>query len=234
VVWHKNASDCLTGLTLADGALFFGSLDASVYAIDATTGTFLWSRATGDKVESAPSVDDNRVFVGSFDGTVYALREKNGRVVWKHAADRAFQRDPTVVLDGFVYVPGDPIQVLDESTGQLDHSMDVSAGRWAMMSSSLFVGGTGTVAAYDDATGNQLWSTSTGGSAAVEAAPVTANGLVLAIDVQGYLTAFDARTGQRLLRLATGAKLQDGAPIVVNGKVYTVDDDSDSVTAFGL
>jgi outer membrane protein assembly factor BamB len=233
VAWHKNASDCLTGMTLADGALFFGSLDTSVYAIDATTGTFLWSRATGDKIESAPSVADSRVFVGSFDGNVYALREKNGRVVWKHAADRSFQTDPTVVLDGFVYVPGDPIQVLDETTGQLDHSLDVSAGRWAMMSTSLFVGGKGTVAAYDDATGHQLWSTSTGGTAVVEAAPVTANGIVFAVDVQGFLTAYDARTGQRLLRLSTGAKLQDGSPIVVNGKVYTVDDDADAVIAFG-
>jgi hypothetical protein len=63
---------------------------------------------------------------------------------------------------------------------------------------------------------------------------VVANGLVFAVDVQGYLTVYDAQTGQRLLRLATAAKLQDGSPVVVNGMVYMVDDDSNSVIAFGL
>ncbi len=117
-----------------------------------------------------------------------------------------------MVLDGFVYVPGDPIQVLDESTGAADHSMDVSAGRWAMMSNSLFVGGKGTVAAYDDATGHQLWSTSTGGTAQVEAAPVTANGLVFAVDDQGYLTVYDAQSGQRLLRLGHVGEASERLP----------------------
>jgi outer membrane protein assembly factor BamB len=234
VMWHKDASDCLTGTTLADGMLFFSSHDDSVYAIDATTGGFLWSRATGDQIESAPTVDSSRVIVGSSDGNVYALREKNGRVVWTHPATPAFLKDPPVAMGGLVYVPGNHIAVLDEGTGQLDHSIDASTSRWAMTSNQLFVGGTGTVAAYDNATGDQLWSTSTGGSAAVEAPPVVANGLVYAVDVQGFLTAFDAQTGQRLLRLATSAKLQDGSPVVVNGMVYTVDDDSDSVTAFGL
>jgi Tol biopolymer transport system component/outer membrane protein assembly factor BamB len=234
VLWHKDASDCLTGTTLADGMLFFSSHDDSVYAIDAATGTFLWSRSTGDQIESAPTVDGSRVLVGSSDGNVYAIREKNGRVVWTHPATPAFLKDPPVAMNGFVYVPGSHIAVLDESTGQLDHTIDASTSRWAMTSDQLFVGGTGIVAAYDNATGNQLWSTSTGGTAAVEAPPVVANGLVYAVDVQGYLTVYDAQSGQRQLRLSTGAKLQNGSPVVVNGKVYTVDDDSDSVTAFGL
>jgi outer membrane protein assembly factor BamB len=234
VLWHKDASDCLTGTTLADGMLFFSSHDDSVYAIDATTGMLLWSRATGGEIDSAPTVDSSRVIVGSSDGNVYALREKNGRVVWSHPATPAFLKDPPVEMDGFVYVPGNHIAVLDESTGQLDHSIDVSTSRWAMTTNELFVGGTGTVAAYDPETGGQLWNTSTGGSAAVAAPPVAANGLVYAVDVQGFLTVYDAQSGQRLLRLTTDAKLQNGSPVVVNGKVYTVDGNSNAVTAFGL
>ena len=110
VLWHKDASDCLTGMTLADGMLFFGSHDDSVYAIDATTGMLLWSRATGDQIESAPSVDNNRVFVGSSDGNVYALREKNGRVVWSHPADRSVPEGPARgAWTGSSTCPGDPI-----------------------------------------------------------------------------------------------------------------------------
>jgi outer membrane protein assembly factor BamB len=233
VLWHKDAGDCLTGTTLADGMLFFSSQDDSVYAIDASTGTFVWSRATGDQIESAPTVDNSRVLVGSSDGNVYALREKNGRVVWSQPADPAFQTDPPVAMDGFVYVPGNPIQVLNESTGKPDHTIGVSTSRWAMTSSRLFVGGKGSVSAYDNVTGHRLWSTSTGGTASVDAPPVVANGLVYAVDVQGVLTVYDAQSGQRLRRLVTAAHLQDASPVVVNGRVYTVDDDSGSAIAFG-
>ena len=233
MLWHKDASDCLTGTTLADGMLFFGSHDDSVYAIDAATGTFLWSRATGDQIESAPRVDNSRVLVGSSDGNVYALREKNSRVVWSHPAT-GLPQGPAGG-DGRVRLrarrphrrPGREHRPARPHDGRFDQPVGHDVGPAVRRRD-------GHVAAYDTATGNQLWSTSTGGAAAVEAPPVVANGLVYAVDVQGYLTAYDAQSGQRLLRLATSAKLQDGSPVVVNGNVYTVDDDSDSVTAFGL
>eukprot|EP00937_MAST-01D_sp_MAST-1D-sp2_P006468 g6468.t1 len=59
----------------ADGVLVFGSLDYSLYAVNATTGQGLWRYDMGLYVNSRPAVGQNgTVFVGSYDGMFYALR----------------------------------------------------------------------------------------------------------------------------------------------------------------
>jgi outer membrane protein assembly factor BamB len=58
---------------VADGTVVFGSYDGKIYALDAQTGVFKWSYATGDKVVSSPAVADSAVYVGSYDHLVYAF-----------------------------------------------------------------------------------------------------------------------------------------------------------------
>ena len=40
----------------ADGTIFFGSDDGSIYAVDAASGQQLWRRATGGPVAGSPAV----------------------------------------------------------------------------------------------------------------------------------------------------------------------------------
>jgi len=59
----------------ADGVLVFGSLDYSLYAVNATTGQGLWRYDTGLYVSCMPAVgEDGTVFFGSYDGSFYAVR----------------------------------------------------------------------------------------------------------------------------------------------------------------
>jgi serine/threonine-protein kinase len=58
---------------VANGVVYVGSYDQNVYALNAKTGSKLWSYATGNLVESSPAVANGMVFVGSDDHTVYAF-----------------------------------------------------------------------------------------------------------------------------------------------------------------
>jgi outer membrane protein assembly factor BamB len=58
---------------VTDSAVYFGSNDGNVYAVDRADGTKLWQYQTGDTVLSSPAVADGSVYVGSFDGNLYAF-----------------------------------------------------------------------------------------------------------------------------------------------------------------
>jgi outer membrane protein assembly factor BamB len=58
---------------VADGVVYVGSEDDSLYAVDQTSGKVVWSYATGGQVESSPAVANNMVFVGSDDRSLYAF-----------------------------------------------------------------------------------------------------------------------------------------------------------------
>ena len=71
-VWGANLGDGFFGvtigpLTIANGLLFAGSMDRQghMYALDAETGSVLWSFASGGSVMSAPAVVDGTVYWGS-------------------------------------------------------------------------------------------------------------------------------------------------------------------------
>jgi len=59
--------------------VYVGSFDTNVYALNAETGTKLWSYTTGSVVFSSPAVANGVVYVGSDDGNVYAFGLKKRR-----------------------------------------------------------------------------------------------------------------------------------------------------------
>jgi len=61
-------------VAVVNGVVYAGSLDRHVYELDATTGTKLWSYATGGPVNSELVVAGSIVYAGSDDGTLYALK----------------------------------------------------------------------------------------------------------------------------------------------------------------
>jgi outer membrane protein assembly factor BamB len=61
-------------------AVYFGSKDDHVYAVDTATGKkALWKFKTGDDVLSSPRIKDGVVFIGSNDKNFYAIDAKTGK-----------------------------------------------------------------------------------------------------------------------------------------------------------
>ncbi len=103
---------------VADGTVYVASGDQSVYAVDvedleAEGGDedgdddgaveARWEVATGDMIQSRPTVADGVVYVGSNDDTVYAIDADSGDVRWTFLTEGSVVSSPAVV-DGVVYV----------------------------------------------------------------------------------------------------------------------------------
>jgi outer membrane protein assembly factor BamB len=62
---------------VTQNAIYFGSEDGVVYAVDSTTGEALWSWDTGLPVRGAPAVIDRAVFIATGNGELYAVGEES-------------------------------------------------------------------------------------------------------------------------------------------------------------
>src|SRR5256714_4435322 len=67
---------------VANGKVFFGSGDGSVYAADAQTGVLQWKFRTQDVVHASPAVVGNTVYIGSWDSYLYAIDAETGQQKW--------------------------------------------------------------------------------------------------------------------------------------------------------
>ncbi len=56
-----------------NGAVFFGSGDGNIYALNAASGALNWKFKTGDVVHASAAIAGGTLFVGSWDSYFYAL-----------------------------------------------------------------------------------------------------------------------------------------------------------------
>ena len=73
LVWTAPVGGCSSSPAVANGVLYVGSDDFSVYALDAFTGEVLWSYPTGGKACSGPTVVNGMVYMSSHDKNFYAF-----------------------------------------------------------------------------------------------------------------------------------------------------------------
>ena len=84
-------------------AVYVGSGDGKIYALDATTGVLLWEFQTGSVVHSVPAVAGGTVYIGSDDGNVYALSASKGKMLWSYQTRNYVVSSPAVV-NNVVYI----------------------------------------------------------------------------------------------------------------------------------
>lgn len=108
------------------GAIFTGSQDGRVYALDTRTGCQWWSFAADAEVRSAPTLGLNtagrvdRLYFGDFAANVYALDARTGRLLWKvsvreHPA-ATITGSPTL-HEGRLFVPLSSTEVVSAMNG---------------------------------------------------------------------------------------------------------------------
>jgi outer membrane protein assembly factor BamB len=123
-------------------AVYFGSGDGNVYALNAKTGVLVWKFKTGDVVHASPAIADGVLFIGSWDSYMYALDAENGKERWRFKTGE----DPDIhnqvgitssaaVLDGVVYFGcrDSHLYALDETSGQKKWAIDTH-GSWVIAS----------------------------------------------------------------------------------------------------
>lgn len=199
----------------ADGTLFFGGDDGSIYGVDAATGHELWRHATGGPVAGSPAVAAGTLYVMSYDGKFYALNARTGVTRWKFATggERRFEARG---LHGF-----------QPRTQTMADPFDVYLSSPVVAAGAVYFGsGDGSLYALDAASGALRWKYATGD--VVHASPAYADGVVYVGSWDSYFYAIDAATGALKWRFHSGEDPEihnqvgfQSSPAVVNGVVYT-------------
>src|SRR2546425_644628 len=99
---------------VADGLVYVAPADGLVRALDASTGSLVWSFDMGAAgLGAAPTFEGGRLFVESEDGTVYALDAKTGGFIWSvnvfrdgNLASQSTVKQALTVTHGMVIVSG--------------------------------------------------------------------------------------------------------------------------------
>ena len=135
--------DCYLSSPLVwNGAVYFGSGDGNVYAVDAATGTLKWKFKTGDVVHASPAIADGMLFIGSWDSWFYALDASTGALKWKFKTgedpdmhNQQGIQSSAAVMDGMVFFGcrDAHLYALDEQTGQQKWSYSTK-GSWVIAS----------------------------------------------------------------------------------------------------
>ena len=138
--------------TVGAGALYVGSQDGTLYALDFDTGCIRWTFAASAEIRSSPTLEGwksgnaharPRLWFGDFNGNAYALDARTGSLLWKTRV----AEHPRLTITGSpryyagrLYVP-------------------MSSNEWSAAADPAYECCTfrGGVAALDAATGHLVW-----------------------------------------------------------------------------
>ena len=219
----------VTAPAVAEGMVYAGSDDYSLYALNAQTGNLVWSHATGDVIRSTPTIVDGKVYFGSNDNHLYALDAATGELLWRFDTGGWVQYS-TQVGHGAVYLPvqgdaGQKVVALDAATGETKWAADVAARidptyTPSVSGNHVYVAGAtyGAFYALDAATGDVAWRADVGSY--VESNPTVLDGVVY-LTVVNHAYALNEMTGEIIWSVSTEEfPARDFPAVVVDGVYY--------------
>jgi len=111
---YPNATRARSQPTVHNGAVYVGSQDGTVYALDLYTGCVRWTYRAEAEVRSSVVIGagdgkgEGRLFFGDFRGNVYSISAKDGALQWKMSLedhpDLTITGSPSL-HDKLLYVP---------------------------------------------------------------------------------------------------------------------------------
>src|SRR5262245_13079308 len=157
----------------ASGAVYFGSNDSKIYALEGRTGKLQWSFATNGAVLSRPTVDGPDLYVLSDDGFLYKIDRRTGRLLWKFDTHGG--------------------GIKRELPGSGTDAYDYFASGAAVADGLVYIGSAdGRLYAVETKSGREAWHFDTKGI--VRATPTVSNGRVYFGSRDHYIYALNART----------------------------------------
>ena len=122
--WREFEADgkIWSAATASNGTLYFGTMEHTVYAVDAEEGTERWSFEVGGAVVGSPLVINGTVYVGALDRKIYALDAATGEQKGEFTGDNWFWAG--LVSDGST--------IYAATLGGNVYSLDLNLGeRWS-------------------------------------------------------------------------------------------------------
>jgi outer membrane protein assembly factor BamB len=183
----------LSSPVVVGGAVYFGSGDANVYALDAATGGLKWKFKTGDVVHASPAIADGTLFVGSWDSYFYALDAASGKLKWR-------------------FKTGEDANIHNQVGIQSSAAVANGVVYFGCRDSKFY--------AVDAATGKQLWFFPNKGSWVI-ASPAVLNGKVyFATSDTGLIHAVDAKSGTVIFSIDNNHWPMFSSPAIAGDTLY--------------
>jgi outer membrane protein assembly factor BamB len=218
--------DCwLSSPAVWKDAVYFGSGDGNVYALDAATGALKWKFKTGDVVHASPAIADGTVFIGSWDSYFYAIDAATGAEKWrfKTGEDSVVHNQQGIqssaaVVDGTVYFGcrDSHMYAVDEFTGQSKWAY-ATGGTWVLTSPSVSQGKVffaisygGLLYAADTKTGEIVYSVNFKGWP-IYSSPAIAGNMLYVGSTAGTMNAVNLDSQAIAWTYTTDAAKQNGA-----------------------
>jgi eukaryotic-like serine/threonine-protein kinase len=212
----------LSSPVVAGSAVYFGSGDGNVYAVDTATGEQRWKFKTGDVVHSSPAFADGTLFFGSWDSYFYAVDAATGKERWRfHGGEDdlihnqvGFQSSPAVA-NGVVYTGcrDSNLYAIDAATGKEKWRFNNELS-WVISSPAVVQGkvffATSDSSLYhvlDAATGKSILRQKD--KAYMFSSPTVIGDVVLIGVLNGSLAARDVKTGNLLWEYQTEASKEN-------------------------
>jgi outer membrane protein assembly factor BamB len=250
VLWtYATQGEVWSSPAAANGVVYFGSDDHSVYAVNVKTHKLNWKFETSDIVRSRPAVANGIVYFSSDDGYLFAVNAKNGRQVWKLDMGRPvasrkpvpeswdYMQSSPAVADGKVYsgTSNPNFYAVNARTGRIEWQTQVGL---YVRSSPAVVDGVvyfgdwlGTLYALDAKTGTTKWTFNTFGQ--VIPSPTVVDGIIYIGSKFPCLYAIDAQTGEQKWCFKYPANIPwvESSAALAEGLVFVGSSDWDKVNA---
>jgi outer membrane protein assembly factor BamB len=109
---------------VANGIVYFGDLQGTVFAVDAVEGSTQWTFEAGGAIRGTPVVSGDTLMVMIDGGTVYALNIADGAKKWEHVID---EKNADRLLSNPVVV-GDKLLIVPLTADQLIYALKIADG----------------------------------------------------------------------------------------------------------
>lgn len=223
VLWQtKVGSTWLMPPLLADGILYTGSGDGTLYALNAETGETLWSTGGFGQLESTGAIAGDILVVGGYSGLVQALNRHSGEVLWTFRS-RDFVQGAPLIVDDRVFIATDhSVHALDLETGRLVWEVatgneNAFMGPAAYENGVIYTTGGGLLLALDSESGKEIWRVK---KEKQFLGLAVANGFIYVGNWDGSFYAFDQSTGEERWKFEADANEFWSAPAVTEDIVY--------------
>lgn len=138
--WRFRAKRAITSSTVGTKqAIYFTSMDSTLYALDPSNGWALWRYRMGKASISTPCIADDIIIAGAADGFLYAVEARSAKEIWRFRAEHQVNGSPIIYKDSVYFGSVDgTLYCLEYRTGRL---------RWKFGTEAAI---TGTPLVYDD------------------------------------------------------------------------------------
>jgi len=222
-VWEFACEDEIRGTPMYyNGAIFVGSYDNNLYALNAANGSFVWKYPTDGGIVSTPVVFDNNIYFGSEDQRLHVVTARSGQIYWTYYTKGPVRSSPHIA-EGHVFIGSDDAQLhaVNTYTGRSAWQLDAGApvrSTPIVFQDNVYFGTESGDLFCADFKGRIKWRFKA--KRAITSSPIIFNGILYFGSVDTTLYAIDAKTGWVVWR-ARLAKPTISTPVIADEMIFT-------------